>query len=215
MNWVGALRRHDDNREKQFRGLCGPVEAAVIRVSEAVGSPIEPERWRQLLLELARQQARIDRNKTFRESLPPLPRLRAEWFDRAWPVGSFGDEIAVARSVASVGADTAYPSLVNVFGVELAGRQIKFAGKARPPGRKAAVYCHLFHLLLFGIGPSPFLHSASDASMTMDDAFAAYAAIERGWSNRCNRLAIGSDPDDTRNAFTEEITRVWSASDRS
>ena len=134
VGWLAALRRHDDNRERQFRGYCGPVEAAVIRVSEAAGSPTEPERWRELLLELARQQARIDRNAGVRESLPPVPRLGAGWFERAWPKGSCGDEIAVARAFASVGADTTYPLLLNVFGVELQGRYVKFAGKARPPG---------------------------------------------------------------------------------
>ncbi len=135
VNWVGALRRHDDNRERQFRGLCGPVEAAVIQVSAAIGSPEEPENWRQLLLELARQQTRIDRNKPFRESLPPLPRLRTGWFDRAWPEGSFGDEIAVARSVASVGAGTPSPVIVNVFGVETEGRKVPVFAPGERPAR--------------------------------------------------------------------------------
>jgi CRISPR-associated protein Csx17 len=135
VNWVGALRRHDDNRERQFRGLCGPVEASVIRVSEAVGRPEEPERWRQLLLELARQQTRIDRNKTFRESLPPLPRLGTGWFDRAWPEGSFPDEIAVARSVASVGAGTPLPVIVNVFGVEIEARKTPVFAPGERPAR--------------------------------------------------------------------------------
>lgn len=133
VNWVGALRRHDDNRERQFRGLCGPVEAAVIRVGEAVGRPDEPEQWRRLLLELSRQQARIDRNKAFREKLPPVPRLKPGWFERAWPAGSFPDEVALARSVASVGAGTPSPLVVNVFGVQGEGRKgFNFAPGERP-----------------------------------------------------------------------------------
>jgi CRISPR-associated protein Csx17 len=133
VDWLGALRRHNDNRERQFRGLCGPVEAAVIRLSEAVGSSEEPERWRHLMLELARQQARIDRNKAFREKLPPIPQLRPDWFDRAWPEGSFPDEIVVARSVASVGAGTPSPVIVNVFGVEPQGRNVfDFTSGERP-----------------------------------------------------------------------------------
>ena len=102
----------------EIRGFRGPVETAIVRVSEAAGSPTEPERWRELLLELARQQTRIDRNKTFRESFPPVPRLGSGWFERAWPEGSCPDEVAVARAVASVGAGTPSPVVANVFGID-------------------------------------------------------------------------------------------------
>ncbi len=132
MNRLPYEPRKSDQKGK-FRGLRGPVEAAVVRVSEAVGRQDEPERWRRLLLELSRQQARIDRNKAFREKLPPIPRLKPGWFERAWPAGSFPDEIAVARSIASVGAGTPSPLIMNVFGVQGEGRNVyNFAPGERP-----------------------------------------------------------------------------------
>lgn len=133
--WLSRLPyepRESDQRGK-FRGFRGPVEGMVIRVSEAVGSPEEAELWRQLLLELARQQTRTDRNKTFRETLPPLPRLKPGWFDRAWSETSLPAEIAVARAVASVGAGTPSPMILNVFGVKVDRRKsLTFTSGERP-----------------------------------------------------------------------------------
>jgi CRISPR-associated protein Csx17 len=117
--WLNRLpfEPRDSKQRGRFRGLRGPVEAAIIRVSER---PDEAERWQHLLLLLSRQQARIDRNKSFREKIPPLPWLHPDWFTRAWPEHlPCPEEILLARAVASIGAGTYYPLLSNLFGVEL------------------------------------------------------------------------------------------------
>src|SRR5207248_2703163 len=71
LSWVNRLpfEPRDSKQRGRFRGLRGPVEAAIVRVSER---PDDAERWQHLLLLLSRQQARIDRNKSFREKFPPL-----------------------------------------------------------------------------------------------------------------------------------------------
>jgi CRISPR-associated protein Csx17 len=97
-----------------FRGVRGPIEAAIIAVAER---PEAPERWQLLLQSLAHGQARIDRNKDLRTRCPALPWLTPAWFTRAWP--SPPAELRVARAIASVGAGTAMPILVNIYGVEL------------------------------------------------------------------------------------------------
>jgi CRISPR-associated protein Csx17 len=82
--WMNRLpfEPRDSKQRGRFRGLRGPLEAAIIRVSERPG---EAERWQHLLLLLSRQQICIDRNKSFRETVPPLPWLHPDWFIRAWP----------------------------------------------------------------------------------------------------------------------------------
>ncbi len=131
-NWLCRLGRFDNNREGRFHGLLGPVEAAIIQVSER---PAEAERWQQLLLLLSRQQARIDRNKSFRERLAPLPWLSPDWFARAWPEHlPCPEEVLLARAIASIGARTGYPILVNLFGIELDRRRNpSFVQGERPP----------------------------------------------------------------------------------
>ncbi len=117
--WLNRLpyEPRDSKQRGRFRGLRGPVEAAIIRVSERLD---EAERWQHLLLLLSRQQARIDRNKSFREKFPPLPWLHPDWFTRAWPEHlPCPEEVLLARAIASIGAGTVYPLLSNLFGVEL------------------------------------------------------------------------------------------------
>ncbi len=132
--WLNRLpfEPRDSKQRGRFRGLRGPVEAAIIRVSER---PDEAERWQHLLLLLSRQQARIDRNKSFREKLPPLPWLHPDWFSRAWPDRlPCPEEVVLARAIASIGAGTAYPLLSNLFGVELdRRRKPTFVQGDRPP----------------------------------------------------------------------------------
>lgn len=133
--WLNRLpyEPRDAKQRGRFRGLRGPVEAAIIRVSE---EPEDAERWRDLLLLLARQQSRIDRTKALREDLPPLPLLDADWFRRAWPEHlPCPDEVVLARSFASVGAGTAYPLLLNLFGVDLDRRGKQAFGKGDRPQR--------------------------------------------------------------------------------
>ncbi len=131
--WLGRLpfEPRDSKQRGCFRGLRGPVEAAIIRVSEC---PDEAERWRHLLLLLSRQQARIDRNKSLREKLPPLPWLHPDWFARAWPEHlPCPEEVLLARAIASVGAGTDYPIMSNLFGVELhRRRKLSFVQGDRP-----------------------------------------------------------------------------------
>ncbi len=132
--WLNHLpfEPRDSKQRGRFRGLRGPVEAAIIRVGER---PDDAERWQYLLLLLSRQQSRIDRNKSFREELPPLPWLHPDWFARAWPEHlPTPEEVLLARAIASLGAGTAYPLLSNLFGVELdRRRKPNFVQGERPP----------------------------------------------------------------------------------
>lgn len=132
--WLNRLpyEPRDSKQRGRFRGLRGPVEAAVIRISER---PEEAERWQELLLLLSKQQARIDRNKSFRENFPPLPWLQPDWFNRAWPQHlPCPEEVSLARAIASIGAGTNYPILSNLFGIEFDrwGTPIFVKGE-RPP----------------------------------------------------------------------------------
>jgi len=127
--WIERLPwepKRADQRGR-FVGLRGPIEAAMIQVSEA---PEDPERWRSLLLLLARTQHRIDRNRTLRGRCFPLPLLHHSWFDRSWPQPP--TELRIARAIASLGCSSPNARLLaNVFGIEGTGRQIRFP-KARP-----------------------------------------------------------------------------------
>lgn len=109
---------NSEKRKKKFHGLRGPVERAIIKLT---ADPDNPERWQELLLVLASTQARIDRNKVLRERCIPLPLLNERWFNKAWP--NPPPEIQVARAVASIGAGTKMPILVNIFGVEKVSKE--------------------------------------------------------------------------------------------
>lgn len=114
--WLDRLptEPRDPKQRGKFVGLRGPIEAAIIDVSE---QPDDPERWQNLLQLLATTQFRIDRNRRLRERCVPLPWLSTGWFDRAWP-SPVPDEIRIAQGIASIGASSDYPLLMNVFGIE-------------------------------------------------------------------------------------------------
>lgn len=117
--WLERLpyELHDSKQKGKFKGLRGPLEEAIIRVSER---PDEPESWQRLLLGLAEVQSRVDRNKELRGRLRALPFLDSAWFEKAWP--SPPDEILIARAIASVGMGTEQPLQVNIYGVETDGK---------------------------------------------------------------------------------------------
>jgi CRISPR-associated protein Csx17 len=115
--WLGRIPAEpsDAKRPGKFVGLRGPIEEAIVSIAAL---PSDPERWQRLLLGLASVQSRIDSNKNLRDWCRPLPFLRAGWFARAW-VDFPPDEILLAKSIASVGARSLQPLLVNVFGVSV------------------------------------------------------------------------------------------------
>jgi CRISPR-associated protein Csx17 len=129
--WIDRLpyEPKDSKQRGKFVGLRGPVESAIVHVSE---DPEDSERWRSLLLLIAQTQQRIDRNRNLRERCLPVPRLHASWFERAWPDPP--PELCVARAIASIQGVTerADPLLVNIFGVEMTGRGTPLFPKARP-----------------------------------------------------------------------------------
>lgn len=136
--WIDRLpyEPQDSKQRGKFVGLRGPVEAAIVHVSE---DPEDSERWRGLLLLIAQTQQRIDRNKNLREQCLPVPRLHTGWFERAWPDPP--PELCVARAIASIhGSPTptdgvterADPLLVHIFGVEMTRSGAPLFPKARP-----------------------------------------------------------------------------------
>ncbi|GIW54967.1 MAG: hypothetical protein KatS3mg082_1371 [Nitrospiraceae bacterium] len=138
-HWIDRLPNepNDPKQRGRFVGLRGPVESAMVRLAE---EPDDPDRWRHLLLLLARTQERIDRNKSLRERCAALPRLSPDWFGRAWPLPPV--ELQIARAVASIGSAGTMTNnhkgiersiLLNVFGVELKNGGRMFFPKARPP----------------------------------------------------------------------------------
>lgn len=127
--WINRLPTEPNraNQRGRFIGLRGPIEAAIIHLTER---PDNPERWRALLLLLARTQRRIDRNKDLREECSPVPLLDPAWFDRAWSEPPA--EIRIARSIASIGCSSLDSRLLmNIFGVEASGKELIFP-KVRP-----------------------------------------------------------------------------------
>jgi len=136
--WIDRLpyEPRDSKQRGKFVGLRGPVEAAIVHLSE---DATDAERWRNLLLLMARTQQRIDRNKDLRERCTPVPRLHELWFERAWPDPPL--ELCAARAIASIcGCSTpvrdvresAGPLLVNIFGVETMAGGSPWFPKARP-----------------------------------------------------------------------------------
>ncbi len=142
--WLDRLpiEPREPKQRGKFVGLRGRVEAAIIDVSE---QPNDPERWQNLLQLLAITQFRIDRNRSLRECCAPLPWLNTGWFDRAWP-NSVPHEIRIARAIASIGAGSGYPLVMNVFGIER--RQHRFIFPTSRPQR--AVWHEGSPLRLFG-----------------------------------------------------------------
>src|SRR5207244_10058091 len=107
ISWLDRLPH--ERQKGKFRGLRGPIEEAIISVAERSD---EPEPWRRFLLLLADVQGHIDRNQELRRRCRALPSLDQAWFEKAWP--SPTAEVLVARAVASVGAGTHQPILVNI-----------------------------------------------------------------------------------------------------
>jgi CRISPR-associated protein Csx17 len=130
LSWLDRLPADPRNRRQQgaFRGLRGPVEAALIRLAER---PEAPEHWQILLQRLAEAQGRIDRNQRLRDQCHAVPWLPPAWFSRAWPSPPM--ELLVARAIASVGAAGDLPVLLNCYGVTLdRQRRPLFPGDQRP-----------------------------------------------------------------------------------
>lgn len=156
--WLDQRRLFEPRDSKQrgkFVGIRGPVEVAIIHVTE---QPEDTVRWQSLLLRLAAAQFRIDRNKNLRDDCRPLPLLSLGWFEKAWPPEQRPDEIELAAAIASVshwpspeelrGRNTVptVPLLVNVFGVEVharAGQRGKMRFDVRfPKARPQRVVWH-------------------------------------------------------------------------
>jgi CRISPR-associated protein Csx17 len=130
--WLDRLQRvafepRDSKQKGQFKGLCGPVEDAIIRIAERSD---DAERWQKLLLILADVQERIDHNKELRKRCRALPWLDPAWFRKAWPTPS--TEVQVACAMASIGTGTNFPILCNINGVELNKGTPTFLGEQRP-----------------------------------------------------------------------------------
>ncbi|MBI3465362.1 MAG: type I-U CRISPR-associated protein Csx17 [Planctomycetes bacterium] len=137
--WLDRLpfEPRDAKQRGKYVGLRGPIESAILSLSEQPG---EAERWQELLLRLAEAQFRVDRNKRHRERCWPLPLLSHEWFSRAWPTDQRCDEIEMAAAIASITVNPspenlrrraslpAFPLLINVFGVDV---QARLARRAR------------------------------------------------------------------------------------
>lgn len=128
--WIDRLpyEPSDSKQRGKFIGLRGPIESAIVAIGE---EPADAKRWQRLLTLLARSQFRIERNKGLRDRCIALPWLSTAWFDRAWPDAIPG-EVTVARAIASVGARTREPLLMNVFGVDLTTDGRPFFPKSRP-----------------------------------------------------------------------------------
>jgi CRISPR-associated protein Csx17 len=122
----------DGKQRGKFKGIVGPIEAAILSVSE---DPQAEERWQQLLRFLVQGQTRIDHNKNLRDRCRPLPWLSSDWFGRAWPdhLRALPPDVLLARAIASIGARSDYPLLLNVYGVEpVKGKSPIFSRNGRP-----------------------------------------------------------------------------------
>jgi len=118
----------DSKQRGKFKGLRGPIEQAIINVA---AQPEEPERWQGLLSMLADTQRRIDHNKLLRGQCHALPWLDQAWFAKCWPVPPA--EMLVARAIASIGATTDEPIIINIYGVEPHKHtNPNFSGEQRP-----------------------------------------------------------------------------------
>jgi len=156
--WLDRLpyEPRDSRQRGKFAGLRGPVEAAIIDVSE---QPDDSERWKNLLTLLARTQLRIDRNRSFRDRCIPLRMLHPGWFYRAWPK-SIPAEVQIAQSIASVGSSLDYPLLFNVYGVDRDGTGRLIFPKSRPQravwhhGDPLRVLADVVHRRLIDVNPT-------------------------------------------------------------
>lgn len=130
LSWIDKLPFEplDSKQRGKFKGLRGPVEQSLIKIA---AQPNDSEQWRKFLLCLADTQKKIDSNKNLRDRCRALPFLDSSWFNKCWPTPP--PEIHLARAIASIGAGTDAPILVNINGVEIdkAGN-ISFSGEHKP-----------------------------------------------------------------------------------
>ncbi len=179
--WLDRLPYEPRNSKQKgkFVGLRGPVEAAIIDIAE---EPDDAHRWQSLLQILATTQFRIDHNRKWREQCDALPVLDQSWFLRAWPE-QVPEEVRVAQSVASVGAGTDTPILVNVFGVENGKYGRMTFPKSRPnravwnTGDLVRLFIEVVHRRLIDASPTAEvpLHAACPCSQEVVNRFIAGA----------------------------------------
>jgi CRISPR-associated protein Csx17 len=131
VSWMARLPYEPTSGKKKgkFSGLRGPIEQAIISVSE---EPEDASRWQELLLMLAQVQKQVDWDSTrgWRQRAALFPRLSQAWLDFAWPDGR-PLEIEIAAAVASVGGGTHYPLACNIYGVR-SGKEGFWFPKDRP-----------------------------------------------------------------------------------
>lgn len=130
--WLERLpyEPRDSKNKGKYVGLRGPIEHDIILVAEY---PKDPLRWRSLLLHLADVQKKIDQDRTrnWRKTSIALPKLSINWLDYLWP-DQMPDEIRIASSIASLGASSSSPLLVNIFGVEIRDNGSTYLPKDHP-----------------------------------------------------------------------------------
>jgi CRISPR-associated protein Csx17 len=156
--WLDRLpyEPRDSKQKGKFVGLRGPVEAAIIDIAE---EPDDAHRWQNLLQLLATTQFRIDRNRKWRERCAALPVLHPSWFLCAWPE-QVPEEVRVAQSIASIGAGTDDPILMNVFGVQNEKYGRLFFPKSRPNravwnfGDPVRLLIEMVHRRLIDVNPT-------------------------------------------------------------
>lgn len=129
--WIARLPYEPTSGKKKgkFSGLRGPLEQAIIAVTE---EPEDASRWRAVLLMLAQVQKQIDWDSTrgWRQRSASFPRLSQAWLDFAWPDGR-PPEIEIAAAIASVGGGTHYPLACNIYGLK-SGKEGFWLPKDRP-----------------------------------------------------------------------------------
>lgn len=130
LSWIDKLpfEPSGSKQRSKFKGLRGPVEQSLIKIA---AQPNNAEQWRKFLLCLADTQKKIDSNKYLRDRCRALPFLDSEWFNKCWPTPP--PEIHLARAIASIGAGTDTPILVNINGIEIDKTgNIRFCGEGKP-----------------------------------------------------------------------------------
>jgi CRISPR-associated protein Csx17 len=176
--WLDRLpyEPRDPNQRGQFKGLRGPIEELIIQIAE---KPEDPERWRNLLLRISDTQARIDRSKDLRGKCDAIPRLDPRWFDRAWSEAP--PEVQIARAIASIGAGTDMPLMLNIYGVELNSWGKPFFPREKPQravwykGDPVRLLCDLLHRRLVDGEPTekPPLKAIHFCDQELMEAFLA------------------------------------------
>ena len=128
--WINRLppEPFDKKQKGKFVGLRGPIEQAIIDLTE---KPDDSYRWQTLLLKLADAQRRIDIRTDWRKKSTPVPKLSLKWLDRLW-LGDRPEEVEIACALSSIGAETNYPFLANIYGVRIDSSGQPYFPKERP-----------------------------------------------------------------------------------